>query len=150
MLVLPFVVGLLVDKGRVLLAKHPMAERKPYPGFFDLPGGKLEPDESVERCLCREIFEETGLRIRMFGPQPLAVFSHHPRTMLPECMVRTPSLGICFVVRKWVGTFSGAEMTDWNWFKLENINDLRLTPWARYFIARYNSLPRVERLCSNM
>lgn len=38
------------------------AERMPYrPGSWDLPGGHLALGESFERCLLREIEEETGL-----------------------------------------------------------------------------------------
>ncbi len=61
--------ALLVDpQGRVLLMKlasgrvtlGPMASRRT---FWLTPGGSLQPSESFEDALMREIFEETGLRL---------------------------------------------------------------------------------------
>lgn len=37
-------------------------------GEWELPGGKLEPDETPEDCVTREIAEEVGLKVR---PGPL-------------------------------------------------------------------------------
>ena len=37
--------------------------------FWATPGGSVEPGESFEEAACREIFEETGLRIDDPGPQ---------------------------------------------------------------------------------
>lgn len=34
-------------------------------GFWEFPGGKVEPDEALETALAREILEELGLRIRV-------------------------------------------------------------------------------------
>jgi len=34
-------------------------------GLWCLPGGHMEPGESVEECCVREVFEETGLRVRV-------------------------------------------------------------------------------------
>ncbi|MGI9048751.1 MAG: NUDIX domain-containing protein [Rubrobacteraceae bacterium] len=36
-------------------------------GEWELPGGKLEPDESPEECVAREILEELNLRVEV-GP----------------------------------------------------------------------------------
>ncbi|TWG78787.1 8-oxo-dGTPase [Cupriavidus gilardii J11] len=55
-------VGVLVrGDGRFLLAQRPSG--KPYEGYWEFPGGKLEPGESVEAALARELHEELGLDI---------------------------------------------------------------------------------------
>ena len=35
----------------------------PYKGLYDLPGGGVEPDESLVAAVCREVQEETGLHV---------------------------------------------------------------------------------------
>ena len=47
--------------GRVLLAQRP--EGKPYAGYWEFPGGKLEPGESPRDALVRELREELGLSV---------------------------------------------------------------------------------------
>jgi len=55
-------VGVLVQAdGRFLLAQRPAG--KPYEGYWEFPGGKLEPGESVEAALARELHEELGLDV---------------------------------------------------------------------------------------
>ncbi|NSX17796.1 NUDIX domain-containing protein [Cupriavidus taiwanensis] len=55
-------VGVLVQPdGRFLLAQRPAG--KPYEGYWEFPGGKLEPGESVEAALARELHEELGLDV---------------------------------------------------------------------------------------
>lgn len=48
--------GVLVRDGRVLLARNDREE-------WELPGGRIEPEETPEECVAREIAEETGLRV---------------------------------------------------------------------------------------
>ncbi|MCY1227375.1 CTP pyrophosphohydrolase [compost metagenome] len=55
-------VGVMVQPdGRFLLAQRPAG--KPYEGYWEFPGGKLEPGETVEAALARELHEELGLDI---------------------------------------------------------------------------------------
>jgi ADP-ribose pyrophosphatase YjhB (NUDIX family) len=50
---------ILNARGEVLL------QRRSDNGFWGLPGGRVDIGESVEQGVIREVFEETGLRVRM-------------------------------------------------------------------------------------
>jgi 8-oxo-dGTP diphosphatase len=52
---------LLRPDGAVLLADRP--EGKPYAGYWEFPGGKIEPGEDVQQALARELHEELGIEI---------------------------------------------------------------------------------------
>lgn len=56
--------GLLVEDGRCLLVRR---ERPPGAGLWSLPGGRVEPDETPERAVVREMEEETGLVVSVEG-----------------------------------------------------------------------------------
>jgi 8-oxo-dGTP diphosphatase len=48
--------AIIVESGRLFLARRP--EGDPLAGLWELPGGKIEPDETPEECLARELMEE--------------------------------------------------------------------------------------------
>ena len=55
-------VGILIrPNGDVLLAQRPSG--KPYAGYWEFPGGKVEPDESILAALQREFMEELGIEV---------------------------------------------------------------------------------------
>ena len=55
-------VGVLIKpNGDFLLTSRPLG--KVYEGYWEFPGGKLEPGETVEEALRRELIEEIGITI---------------------------------------------------------------------------------------
>ena len=55
-------VGILIrPNGDVLLAQRPAG--KPYAGYWEFPGGKVEPDEPILAALKREFMEELGIEV---------------------------------------------------------------------------------------
>lgn len=83
-------VGVLLQAdGRFLLADRPVG--KPYAGYWEFPGGKIEPGETLEQALCRELREELALDI---DPEQVEYWRSctvdypHARVELQFCKVR--------------------------------------------------------------
>ncbi|MGA1409599.1 MAG: A/G-specific adenine glycosylase [Prochlorotrichaceae cyanobacterium] len=49
------------DQGQILIDRRPQADL--LGGLWEFPGGKVEPGETIEACICREIKEEIGIDI---------------------------------------------------------------------------------------
>lgn len=70
--VLAVACGVLVRGGRVLLAQRPAG--KVAAGYWEFPGGKIEPGETTRQALERELHEELGVEVR--AARPLIRFRH--------------------------------------------------------------------------
>ncbi|MGC2854863.1 (deoxy)nucleoside triphosphate pyrophosphohydrolase [Novispirillum sp. DQ9] len=67
-------VALIDPDNRVLLQKRPAG--KALAGLWEFPGGKVDPGESPERALIRELHEELGIDVRESCLAPLTFASH--------------------------------------------------------------------------
>ena len=66
-------VAAIVKDNKVLISKRP--EDVHQGGLWEFPGGKVEPGESIEAALKREVQEELGINI--LASQPLIKLTHH-------------------------------------------------------------------------
>lgn len=67
-------VAVIFRGSRVLIARRP--DHVHQGGLLEFPGGKVEPGETVQAALVREIDEETGLRVPLESLQPVIAIRH--------------------------------------------------------------------------
>ncbi len=109
----------LVDRdGRVLLARRP--EGKQMAGLWEFPGGKVEPGESPEAALIRELREELGIDTWESCLAPLTFASH----AYPDFHLLMP----LFVCRKWKGIARAVEGQSLAWVPVSRLRDYPMPP----------------------
>lgn len=98
----------LIDRdSRVLVAQRP--EGKSMAGLWEFPGGKVEPGETPEATLIRELEEELGISTVESCLAPLTFASH----TYPEFHLLMP----LFVCRKWSNPVRPREGQVLRWMK---------------------------------
>ena len=109
----------LIDRdGRVLLAQRP--EGKSMAGLWEFPGGKVEPGETPEAALIRELEEELGINTWESCLAPLTFASHG--------YARFHLLMPLYVCRKWEGTPRSRENQALAWARPNALRDYPLPP----------------------
>lgn len=116
--VLVSAVALIDPEGRVLLTQRP--EGKPMAGLWEFPGGKVEPGETPEACLMREMREELGIELceRCFAP--LTFVSHAYETFHLVMML--------YVARRWEGIAQPLEGQKLVWKRPLDMRDMPMPP----------------------
>ncbi len=116
--------------GQFLLACRPAG--KPYAGYWEFPGGKVETEESLPQALKRELDEELGIQISLFQPWITRVFTY------PHATVRLHF----FRILEWHGEPQARENQKLSW---QHPNAIKVEPIlpANEPILRLHSLPPV-------
>ncbi len=109
----------LIDAdNRVLLARRP--EGKKLAGLWEFPGGKLDPGETPEQALIRELREELGIDVAQACLAPFAFASH-----AYEGFHLLMPLYLC---RRWTGFVQGREGQALAWVRPEKLTDYEVPP----------------------
>jgi 8-oxo-dGTP diphosphatase len=116
----------LVDADRrVLIARRPQG--KAMAGLWEFPGGKLEPGESPEQALIRELQEELAVSTHAACLAPLSFVSHAYESfhlLMP-----------LYVCRKWQGQPVAREHQALKWVRPQALRDYPMPPADEPLIA---------------
>jgi 8-oxo-dGTP diphosphatase len=118
------------EDGSFLLAQRPPG--KVYAGYWEFPGGKVEPDESPRVALARELREELGVEMEHAYPWITRDYDYE------HAAVRLRF----FRVTAWQGELRGRETQEVAWQQIRRINVSPLLP-ANGPILRALELPDV-------
>ena len=116
--VLVSAVALIDRDGRILMAQRPPG--KSMAGLWEFPGGKIEPGETPEIALIRELHEELGISTWSSCLAPLTFASH----AYPDFHLLMP----LFACRKWEGTPQSREGQALRWIRPQDLRDLPMPP----------------------
>lgn len=116
----------MVDiEGRILLAQRPQG--KSMAGLWEFPGGKVEPGETPERALIRELKEELGIDT---SESCLAAFSFASHSY-DDFHLLMP----VYVCRKWDGIIQPREGQSLKWVKITDLKNYPMPPADEPLIA---------------
>ena len=116
--VLVSAVALVDVDGRILLTQRPPG--KSMAGLWEFPGGKVEPGETPEAALIRELQEELGIDTWASCLAPLSFASHS----YEDFHLLMP----LFACRKWQGTPRGREGQVLKWVRANQLRDYPMPP----------------------
>ncbi len=113
----------------LVLRKYP-----PFPGYWSIPGGHVEPGESILEAARRELLEETGIEAK-----PLGVIDIHELIIHEDGVFR--HYVILDVLMEYVSgePRPGSDAADARFFQLP-VRDVRVTPATRKLLSRLQTI----------
>ena len=117
-IILVAAVALIDTDGRVLLAERPAG--KHLAGMWEFPGGKVQPGETPEAALIRELAEELGIDVKAACLAPFTFASHRYDSfhlLMP-----------LYVCRRWTGTPTPREGQALAWVSPARLGDYPMPP----------------------
>jgi 8-oxo-dGTP diphosphatase len=113
------------DTGEILLQKRPMDAQ--MSGLWEFPGGKVDPGESPEAALVRELAEELGIIV--------AVQDLVPETFASEPLGDRHLVLLLYRCTTWTGTPTAIYASELQWTLPDDMADLPMPP-ADYPLVR--------------
>ena len=116
--------GLVFRDGKLLITKRP--EGSHLAGLWEFPGGKRETNETIERCLHRELKEELGIEVAL--GQALESVTHKYSVMTVQITF--------FLARLAKGEPRAIECAGLEWVTRENLARFQFPPADQRLISR--------------
>lgn len=124
-LMLVVAAALIAPDGKILVQQRPLG--KALAGLWEFPGGKVEPGETPEAALVRELAEELGIAV---AEQDLTAL-----TFAGAPLVDRQLLLLLYVCRRWVGTPAPLDAVALAWHAPAALRALAMPPADAPFVA---------------
>jgi 8-oxo-dGTP diphosphatase len=112
--------ALIDTAGNILIDQRP--EGKAYGGYWEFPGGKLEPGELPEFALMRELDEELGIETRPTCYWPIGFTTHAYHDLQLHAVM------FLYACRVWRGTPTGREGQILKWVAPKQLYNYKMLP----------------------
>jgi len=126
--------------GAVIIRKNPETDQKEifatqrgygdFKGGWEIPGGKLEPDETPEQCIRREIREELATEVQVEKLIGTVDYDYSDFHITMHCL-------LCSIIS---GNLTLLEHEDSKWLSLNNLRSVNWLP------ADLLILPEIEKI----
>jgi 8-oxo-dGTP diphosphatase len=104
--------------GEILLQKRP--EGKQMAGLWEFPGGKVEPSESPESALVRELREELGIEVSALDLLPI--------TFVSEPLGARHLVLLLYRCTQWQGEPAALDSPELRWLWPSDMHQLQMPP----------------------
>ena len=125
--------AIVIDQGRLLMVER---GRPPSAGRWSLPGGRVEPDETLEAAAAREVLEETGIAVSVRELVGYVERRDEARHFIIVDFLATPLAGESPMPDPRAGDDAAAA----KWVPLAEVGRLRLVHGLGDFLAQHGVL----------
>ena len=121
----------LVDSDGLVLVQQRLPGRE-MAGLWEFPGGKVEPGETPETALVRELEEELGVDVESASLRPAAFAS--------EALGERHLLLLLYLCRDWLGSPQPLDASALKWVRVAELHQLDMPPADKPLIALLDAL----------
>lgn len=120
--VLVVAAALLDGEGRACMHRRHLSSV--HGGLWEFPGGKVEPGETPQQAILREIAEELGVALDPAALVPVGFAGD----ALPPALPRAPHVILLYACTRWSGEPQCLEGEEIGWFALNELSALAMPP----------------------
>lgn len=124
--------GFINNNGKFLLVRR-AANDSSYPEFWEIPGGKLEINETPHEGLLRELKEETGINVDIISPISVAHFT------IPAKNTQYIQINFLCYPNSEINITLSQEHSDFAWITFEVISEYKINPQMKQEILKFKN-----------